>query len=351
MQNLTRPILLVTVLLAFGVYARAQSPVPESNLRVVDTLPVQGMSPGSTMGTVRCDAEGNAYLRFYNPAALFQAPVVRISADGEGKQQFSLGSVPGFDQAQITSFAIGPNGDVALATLGGKDANHANIFMFKADGTPDADATIKLGAVNIFQMAIFSNGNLLLSGTREAKLYGKNEPSVSVPFTKVLDDAGEVVKELELPGDYSPPKPSDKTFQKSVGMQPAAITLGDVVAGTDGNVYLTRHYGSPAVYVIAADGSLLRKLTLVPPESSTSLGGLHYSATGGGQLAMAFLAKHGDQRVRMISVYSASSGKRLADYLAPREVGSGLACYTPNGLTFIGVTGQGQFAMKEVRPE
>jgi hypothetical protein len=341
---------LLTLLLG-AASARMGAPViPRSQLRITGTTVVQGMMAKPTLGPLRCDRQGNVYLRFYAMGAVLGAPVVRISADGEAKQEFSLASVPGFQQASVDAFAVAPDGEVGLAVWGPK-VDDGNILMFKTDGTSDSDATINMGPKSTFQMAVFSNGNLLVSGTKGVKLYGRREPSVSAPFNEVLNDAGDVLKDIALPGDYAPPKPSDPAFEKSLKVQPAEITLGDAISGTDGNVYLTRHFGDPTVYVIASDGSLVKKLRLDPPVSGAqSHGGIHFSSEG--RLAMEFTVVDKESHVstRVISVYSAETGERLADYETPREVGSGFACYTPNGFTFLGSNEQHQLVINQVRP-
>lgn len=338
---------------AEALSSRRGQQVPQLHLQVTDTAAVPGTYANATLNALRCDASGNVYLRFYDPGAVFQAPVVRVSADGESKQIFSLDAVQGFRDADITAFAVAPDGSVVLAVWGPK-VNDANILSFKSDGTFEPDATIEMGSRDTYQMALFSNGNILASGTQDAAPYGKDGPTVSTVFTQVLDGTGRVVKDLTLPGDYSPPKPSEPEFKKTIGRQPAEITLGDAVSASDGNVYLARHFGDLTIYVIASDGSLVRKLTLKPPTSSAQAhGGIHFSAEGGGQLAVLFSVPTGGLSTggRLISIYSATTGDRLIDYDAPRQVGAGLACYTPNGLTFIASTKQHQFEVNRVRPE
>jgi hypothetical protein len=347
--------------IAFGVSlaatliaaALAQSPaVPRLHLRVVDQTPAQGIDSKPTLSKFVCDSEGNIYFRFYNVSAVLQAPVLRVSSDGQHKQAFSLLAATGFENATITSFAVDQDGRVALAVWGPK-VNDGHILRFKSDGTFDSDATIKTGSRNASQIAIFSNGNLLASGTEDLPGGGTTRPRDDVPFTQVLDDVGNVLKDLKLPGDYTPPDPSDPAFKKSFGKQPVEITQGDVVSGGDGYVYLTRRFAEPIVYVIGPDGSLARTLKLAPPEPrARQQGGIYYSAAAGGQLALEFWAKPpgSDGGVRLISTYNAETGERLADYEAPLGIGRSLACFSPNGFTFLGSSSQHQLTINDVKP-
>lgn len=349
MEGWSKAVWVAGLLLPVAMLAQSNSPpVPRSQIRVTRTTVVQGMQASSTWSPLRCDSEGNVYVRFYDISNIGRAPVVRISADGEDKMEFSLAAAPDFGQSSVDAFAVAPDGEVALAIWGPK-INDGHILMFKSDGTFDPDSSIKMGSRNTFQIAIFSNGNLLVSGTRSIKLYGKSEPSVSAPFGEVLNNARDVVKDFTLPGDYKAPKPSDAKFEESLKTQPPEITLGDAVAADDGNVYLARHFGDPIVYVIASDGTLVRRLRLEPPpRAGVYSSSIHYSPEGGGRLAI--YSKGPNTPTGLVSIYDAETGKRAVDYELPRGLGSALACYSPNGFTFLGSNEQHQLAIKEARP-
>lgn len=358
---------LVAVLLVCVMPAASQSrSIERTDLKVTDSIVVTGMNANPAIPPLHCDSNGNVYIRFYNPRNYFGSPVLRISSDGEKTQSFPLASAAGFEKADINNFAVAPDGSVALAVWGPKP-DDGNILVFKSDGTFDPDAIIKMGHISVDQISVFTNGNLLISGTRQERIYGKTEPPVSDPFTEVVDDVGDVIKNVTLPGDYKPPKPSSPGFKKSLYTEPAEITLGEAISASDGNAYLERHTAKPTIYAISSDGSLLRTLHLVPPTKSAQLGvGIYYSEEGGGQLAVPFRIvkpipllegapkseRPGMRTVKQfISVYSAQTGKRLADYVVPPDIGAGLACYTPSGFTFIGSTKQHQLELKFVNHE
>lgn len=97
--------LLLTILFgAVSAWGQTLNPsvVPRSQLRIEGTTVVQGMTTKPTLGPLRCDRDGNVYLRFYRMSARLGAPVMRIAADGESKQEFSLASVPGFPGSEHT---------------------------------------------------------------------------------------------------------------------------------------------------------------------------------------------------------------------------------------------------------
>lgn len=320
-------------------------PVPQMTLRVDDTVAEPSL-PSTALGEqLRCDASGDIYLRFYKPENPFQAPIERISADGESRQTFSVAQVPGFENASINDFAVGSDGTVVLG-LWGPTPGEGTLVEFNSDGTFNSDSTIRLGDVSAFQIGLFASGAVLVSGTTEARLY-KGEPALSVPITEVLSPAGHVIKEVTLPGDVKPPKPTDAAFKMAILKLPDEVTLGDDVPGSDGNIYLMRHFGTPVVYVIGPDGSVVRTMHLSPPAKTASEGAIMQYSAAGNRLAIPFIVTGPDGKTKseVISVYDAESGERLFDYHVPAGVGAALACYSANRFTFLGHTSQHQLLL------
>jgi hypothetical protein len=336
-----------------GSFALKQSPdIPQLTLRALETKTVSGASAAPAFLPLRCDAGGNVYVRFYEPAQPLRAPIVRISADGREAKALSLTSVTDFRDADIDDFAASAHGSVTLV-LWGPDpktkTGRGYVVTFKDDGTFDADSVVALPPGQTPEkVALFEDGSVLVSGTQEEKLY-RNQPAVSGPFTEIFGEDGHLVKRIVLPGDVEPPKPSDKDFTAKLSQLPGEISLGDAQSGTDGYVYLMRQFATPTVYVIASDGSIVRTLHLKPPLPTAREGAMQYSDINGGRLAVAFTipASNGLPGDReMISLYSTQSGERLVDYIAPSGIGGALACYTQRGFTFLGSTPQHELALK-----
>lgn len=324
----------------------ATAPVPQMTLRVEGTVAVPSLPSAALGEQLRCDAAGNIYLRFYQPANPFEAPVERISADGESRQTFSLAQVPGFENASINDFTVGSDGTVVLGLWGPKPGE-GTLVEFNSDGTVDSDSTIRLGDVAPFQIGLFASGAVLVAGTKEVKIY-KNEPAMSVPITEVLNPAGHVIKDVTLPDDVKPPKPTDAAFKTATVKMPDEVALGDDDPGSDGNIYLMRHFGTPVVYVIGPDGSVVRTMHLSSPAKTASEGAImQYSATGN-RLAIPFMVEgpDGKSQSEVISVYDAESGERLFDYRVTAGIGAALACYAGNQFTFLGHTSQHQLMLQ-----
>lgn len=347
------PCALFAVSIAFCLFVptvRPQSaPVPRLTLRVSDTVPVQGALSLPFQEQLHCDSSGDIYVRFYQVMNPLQAPVTRISSDGEHQTAFSLAAAPALHGAYIDSFAVAPDGTVVLLAWGQNPKTKLGegyIVKLESDGT--LDSTISLGDKDPFQIAVFPSGRLLVSGTGDERVYGADKPPVPVPFTAVLDDSGKIIKALTLPGDVEPPKENDPKFEEKIGRMPEEITLGAAEPGDDGNIYLLRHSGKPTVYVIAPDGTVVRTLHLTPPVPTASEGAImQYSSAGGGRLAIPFtVSEPQGTTMQMISVYNAETGERFADYIAPPRMGGALACYTQQAFTFIGTTEQHQLVLR-----
>lgn len=318
----------------------AIAPIPQMALRVDDTVAVPSLPSAALGEQLRCDATGDIYLRFYKPENPFEAPIERISADGESRRTFSVAQVPGFENASINDFTVGSDGTVVLGLWGPKPGE-GRLVEFNSDGTFNSDSTIRLGDVAPFQIGLFASGAVLVAGTKETKIY-KNEPALSVPITEVLSPAGHVIKEVTLPDDVKPPKPTDAAFKMATEKMPDEVTLGDDVPGGDGNIYLMRHFGTPVVYVIGPDGSVVRTMHLSAPAKTASEGAIMQYSAAGNRLAIPFTVTgpDGKSHSEVISVYDAESGERLFDYHVPAGIGAALACYAANRFTFLGHTSQ-----------
>lgn len=322
------------------------APVPQMTLRVDGTVPVPSLPSAALGEQLRCDAAGNIYLRFYQPDNPFQAPIERISADGENRQTFSVTKVPGFENASINDFTVGTDGTVVLG-LWGPNPREGTLVELNSDGTFDSDSTIRLGGVTPFQIGLFASGSVLVAGTKEVKVY-KNQPPMSVPVTEVLSPAGHVISEVTLPGDVKPPKPTDAAFKMAAAKMPDEVTLGDDDPGSDGNIYLMRHFGTPVVYVIGPGGAVVRTMRLSSPAKTATEGAIMQYSAAGNRLAIPFLVKgpDGKSQGEVISVYDAESGERLFDYHVPARIGAALACYKADRFTFLGHTSQHQLMLQ-----
>lgn len=298
---------------------------------------------------VKCDGSGNLYVRWYNSATVTAAPVAKYSPEGKRLATFNLRSVPGFEKAYSSDFAVGLRGEVDfLATQDRDDEYEVHIVGFRDNA--HHDWTTKLPSLFVpDQLALFPTGEFLASG----KKLGEKQKVSGQPFTAIFGRNGEMVKEVRLPGDIGAAK---KDVPAEAGSAPTgehgdvneAISLGQAVPAEDGNVYLMRAASEPLVYVISPGGEVLRRMVVRPPSD-----GLRPETmkVAGGKVAVLFGGRKAGEKGwnSIVAVVDAETGEKFADYRASPELGGALACYSPNGFTFLGSSETGsaviQFAV------
>jgi hypothetical protein len=309
-------------------------------LRVRDRVPVTTENEMPFQEPVKCDADGSIYAHPYAAPSPMSAPVVKISPEGKRTATFSITSVPEFEKSTIYDFAVGPRGEVYILSI---NAKGKQILSFESNG--QYHDTIKLdGTFLPEQLSVSSSATFLVGGYKQ-----KDNRATGSPFTGIFDQSGRLVKELELPGDLKPGEDTEER-QKGAPLDPA-ISMSNVVAGDDGNFYLMRASAPPIVYVIAPDGSVAHRFKINPPGDGFAAGVMK---AGGGKIVVEFYkaAKGQTPAEQLYSVEDATTGERFAYYGLPPEMphGGALACYTPNGFTFIDANASRQLEFVTTTP-
>jgi len=331
--------------------ARAQD-VPRLNLSVKDALALTEPDQ-PILGQTRCDTAGNLYVRYYQPTNVLGAPVVKISAEGKRAALFSLQSVSGFSAASMKDFSVGLRGEVhVLAARTVEDRFEIDIVTFREDATFASTTAVGLDLVPE-HISAFPSGELLISGWRarpaDASAIQRDKLAPVDAFLAVVNPDGKVAKEVGFPAragsDGAPGAPGE-------GIDRSEVSLGGAAAGEDGNVYLLRRSSKPVVYVISPSGDLVRTLRVTPPSEGAEPATVKIST--GNRLLLEFLKPApGKKQVWNTETYSlvdGESGERLIDYLAGPEISGSLACYTPNGFTFLGSAKDGRPAILRAVP-
>ncbi|MGH9682666.1 MAG: hypothetical protein ACRD4S_03505 [Candidatus Acidiferrales bacterium] len=328
-------------------------PVPQLSLRVTKTVPLP--LNADPVSSTKCDASGNIYLRFYQMPNFLAAPIVKVSPEGKQLATFSIRSISGFERADLGAFTVGLRGEIVGLVVRPDpqgDKAESGLITFKDDGSFDSYTALE-SSFSPFNLAVFSSGEYLISGIqRMAGDSNPIHPSGMRPFTAIFDQSARLIKRFTLTGDVKQPKPDEAGGISQNGRVPREISTGAALTGSDGNIYLVRMARQPIVFVIAGNGTILRRMELNPPSDKYSASNVRYSSAG--KLAVLFgEPTKADPRVSnidLISVYDAETGDRLVDYQLPPEAGAALLCYTPNAFTFLGSTDQGQLTINEANP-
>jgi hypothetical protein len=284
---------------------------------------------------IKCDAEGNIYLRFYQDPRLGESPVLRISADGRCAKTLDASSHPDLadKSIQLADFAVDLRGKLyqVLNTLKGGRPAGSYIVEFDDTGSPGGAIHFKPG-FSPMQVAVFPSGEFLVTGIRHERVKGTETVTA---LTAIVDRRGDILKELFLPGDVK------GEFRQAVGVEPdpdrdptAAISLGITAPGEDGNVYVVRKGEKPFVLVVSPAGEVVRRVEIAPPREEFRTVDVRVS----GASLLVQLVEHGARGERgdryIYAVLDWETGEVRIQYDGD-EIGGMFACYTPNAFTFL----------------
>lgn len=326
--------------------AQSQEPDYEQGRSLVASgQPVVTTQPAAMMvGPMKCDADGNVYVRLYDEVLQMRAPVKKIDAEGQVQASFAIGKDPEFQDARGggQDFFISSEGDFyQLATS--KSGHY--IVKFGKDGSYKSKVKLEPG-LTPFRFAAFPEGEFLLSGLVSAT---PEDPVLRTPLTVLIDANGKVLRRISLDADEQLEQAS--AIGDSDVVPPGrtggnrAVNLGSAVAASDGNVYLMR-WTSPAVlYGISAGGEVVRKMTVDPGIPGLKPLGLHAAE---GRLAVMF--RNQETREAIFKVVSLATGDEVATYQSD-SLGPAFICYSvdPERFTFL-TTNDGRLAVMHAEP-
>lgn len=326
-----------------------------------ETTTVKGpIGPSAMFVTpVSCDPQGGVYFYVYKSNY-----ITKVSTDGDIVQKFSIASVPGSylkdpSKATILRYSVDQRGEL-YATV--SDPGHGYLVVkFDSDGT--FEDAFKLNIYGLFPDGLtpFPTGEILVTGVLETHL--ESGSPVPKPYTAIFDPYGELLAKPSPSGDVSVEAFKSKGKGKAGGQSAqtaasneleAVVATGQIATGYDGNAYVFRNSPSPLVYVISADGKVVRTLVLKPPAKGLSP---ISESLSGARIAVAFGVtgpKEEGATERMTvpefyCVYDALTGKRVAVYKAPPKLGA-FACYNQNAFLFVNLE-EGHLTLVKAEPQ
>lgn len=354
-----RVIGLVLVVLSFPLAGAGQEKseepaVPLLTLRVKREFPVRGLTGAPMWLPVRCDLDGNLYAKL-DPTLAGDpwGPVTKITKDGQPAATFSVEAVPGFQKQHVGGWTVGLRGEVYFIVgknVGGE--HRLFILEFRSDGSHAS--TIELDQLFMpLLLVALPDGSFLVTGM-SGKSNRTPSDSPPEPFTALVERSGRV-RPLHLLDDVQRPASGNAEEGKPLGPDPviAAVAGGEAVVSEEGLIYLFRRADEPLGFVLDYNGHLERQLRLKPPRPGYRL---ITAKVAGGKVAALFeidwkkAEPRNDSPRRILSLYDAQSGERIADYLVPRELAGALACYTPGAFLFLGSKGQERLMLQEAGP-
>lgn len=329
-------IILLAAVLGVAPMLCAQAPIVIKATKV--KLPLN--HPTQMVDRVACDSDGNIYARVWadDDTLTDRLPIQEITPEGELTRKFIATDAP-HDSDLAKGIFVSPGGIVyqVARTKGGIYA-----VGFAKDGS--VRSTTKLEAdprqVDPWQLALFNAGGYLLSG-----LTGKHHRT---PYTAVFDASGKLVRNIYEPED-------EEARQRAEGGDPEYssssagnrfVGLGDVAAGSDGNVYLLRGTTPTLIYVISPTGVVVRKLHIEARDSDFVARNLKSYAD---RLAIGFNGP-GDRALVVVIDFE---GKMIATYTVNRHKPDwpALACYDSSGFTFVTAYAEKGLYLLKAKPQ
>lgn len=291
---------------------------------------IQTQVQGTFFGRVKCDNAGNLYMRPYSSVrnrehTLHQTPIQRVKPDGSLAEIFN--NTDAMPNLEGMDFFISPDGDVFQVAYGEKQKQY--VISFAKDGSVKSTIEIADRLIPYFtpyQMAVFKSGEILLSG--------QGGDGGHTPFTAVFDASGKLIKKVTDEDDAELGKRADAG---ETGMTPgnsnygnAAVTFGEAVAGSDGNVYLMRS-GSPAlILAVSPHGDIVRKFKVNSDDPALIAVSMKAAP---GRLAFAFRKQDAVGATIKVTDFE---GNAVATYVSNdrRMPAAFLSCYSPPDFTF-----------------
>jgi hypothetical protein len=290
-----------------------------------------------------CDEQGRLYVRLQMPNEDTPGPLLRLSKTGVQEAELDMSAAVGFNV-----FAVRSKGGIATV----QDEQGYSVVNLGPDGKRESAVHLDAARFFPFQLAVFPSGEMLLSGIQRRT---RESPHLNKAFTALYDARGHLVKQLLLDEDPEIERSIEAGDVRYVGTTKEgnkAVTLGRVVSGDDGNVYLMRRASPAPVYVISSTGEVVRKLAIAPPTAGQMPGALQASKN---KLAVMFYSECTATTCKGASytVVDAVTGEKLADYAAGSDVGGTFACYAPDPdrFFFLQVSEEHRLEILEARPK
>ena len=308
-----------------------EQPLPEVDINITSVLPTQFAGP--IFGRVKCDKQGNLYLRGYIAPKTHRAPIQKLTSEGNVSTLYRSGAAdPDFFGM---AFFVTPEGHVYQ--VGYTPDKKVYVLEFGDDGSIKTNTSIGTEFFVPYQLAVFKSGHFLMSGT--------GGPGQHSSFTAVFDPSGKLIRNVSPPEDDELNQRAGQgdnqlALQSAGGTGNSAVSFGDAVAGSDGNVYLMRSATPALIYVVSASGEIVRTFRVDSGHPRMRAVALKSAE---GRIAVVFREENSPGAIIKVTDYE---GAPLGWYRSDdrRTPAAFCACYTPPSFKFFvsNATGNGQ---------
>jgi hypothetical protein len=303
-------------------------------LRPTSTMNVASEMGGAFMNPVKCDGDGNLYIRKLATDRPMLGPVVKIDREGKRTALFDPAAFSQLGLDRADAFSPASDGGLYRIAQSGVLKPRIYVLHFSSDGSASSP-TLLDADLEVYTFAVFAEGNFLVSGVKRDPL---NRNDRGRNFTAVFSADGRELAQLSFP------EPQEKTRAFETGARPKqaqtavakdaekpvpTLDLSDAEVGRDGNLYVMHGSSPPLVYVIAPTGKVMRTIKVAVPLPGATPSAFHVSEN---QLAVLF----GDEKTQRqtVVVADAETGRKIASYADALELGPAFACFSANERVF-----------------
>jgi hypothetical protein len=295
------------------------------------------------MPPVKCDADGNLYIRRFALNRLL-GPVIKIDSDGKAAGLFDPSVFASLALTRVDAFSPAPDGGIYQIAQSGIVKPRIYVLHYSSDGSASSPSRLDAD-LEVYTFAAFPDGNFLVSGVqrdpmdkndhgrgvtevfsadgRELAQLTFQEPQQKSPKPTSLEAAsGANLTNAQVQKEAPPPEPA-KATDKPAG----ALDLKDAEISRDGNLYVVRTSSQALIDVIAPGGKIMKTLKIASPLSSGRPITFHVSEN-----RIAVLFTNGVEQMA-IAVVDGQTGRKIAGYSNPADLGS-FACYSANDGVF-----------------
>lgn len=312
----------------------ATSDVPLFSLSARETVPVE-LNVGPYEIPIKCDSDGNMYLRPVADPNSNLDSIVKIGANGKIASTFSFQNLGDIKASAALDFVV-LRGEVYALITDKNGGDH--LVRFRSDGTYNSEITLPTAEMQISRFATFSMDQVLMTGMNS---------KTSRAETLLVDRSGNVSHLINTKEQFQLDRNGELSHTDRL-----SVTLSSLVPGDDGNIYLMRQSSHPVIFAISPNGEVLKQFTIKSPDGSYRPLTM---SIGAGKIAVVFQENKppvGSNIARQIyRVVDEYSGEVQADYSSKPEIWGGFACYVaPAQFSLLMPQKDGRFALVKATP-
>lgn len=302
----------------------------------------------------KCGSNGYIYLRFFNGST--SMPASRVDPEMKTVKQFPLDGTEYSGHSHIWDFAPTPDGGVAqLVWYKFQDKTGYRILRFDSDGKLQSDNSVDV-PFDPMQIAALGNGSFVVAGRRSTELGGhKGAPGIAV-----VNDRGQLVKELTISRDVKPPEKTGQQKTSKPNDPPSdaqteydyALDLTTAETGDDGNVYVLRPSATGPLFVITP-AATVKGISLPSIKDAT----INAFVVARGKAMVHYVSRSDNYRESDLGLYALvdlRGSDPVVDYrveTGPLSSNNMPGCYDGNEISFLKIAPKGKLSVLTAKPE